>query len=1044
MKLLRFFVVPLFLLWSSFIYSQAPKVIGTVAGPDGSPIANASIRIKGTQTGTQSSEQGSFTIAAKKGDMLEVSSIGFKPLEVEVRNVSNITIRLISNSSNLGEVIVVAMDIKRNPRELGYSAQKVSGAEIQETQRQNFINSLQGRVAGLTITPTTGTAGASSSIVLRGFNSLSLSNQPLFIVDGVILDNQTIDENANGGGGLGLASDRPNRNNDYTNRIADLNPHEHPTLTVPKRPRAASLIGSQASSGAIVVTTKKPTGNGRMNISYDNSFLAQKVTRSPSTIDTYSPGSNGVAYTLPTTSFSYFGPAYPADLKKFDNEKSFFKTGFSQTHNLSLDFGTRDVGFRLSGSIFDQDGVIPKNNYKKYSFRLTNTTKIGKYINITPSVSYTHSLNNKPIRGAGGYFLDLFAWPVDNDIRNYVDAKGNKNLLFASAYNSDPIDNPLFSVNFNHGQDRTDRLVTSLGIDLHPFTWLTVAGRFGYDTYKTDGFNFYHPQSSLLTAAQGGYLDNYYRRYNGYNHTITATAEKKAGNWSGRVMAGTMWQDYETKMFAVGGSGLKDSLSTDSSNTAPNTRVRLLRNYFGQNNVSIIREMAYFGEVSIGYKNLVFVDYTHRFESSSTLPAQNRKYNYPGASLSVIVSDIFPAIKGNFLNYAKLRSSLASTARLNDPYSNQSYFVNNFASSPITAYSYYYTNNNADLKPEKQHTYEVGTEIKLFNNIVSVDAAYYNTLSFNQISQNFRASYATGFVLNTQNAASTRNHGIEMVLDVAAARSEDFNWNIRFNFNRTWSKVLTLPASIDPSLDYYLSDTYIGNIRGGLIRGHSTTTITSFGYTRNNRGDVVINAATGLPVVDQAFIARGDRNPKFTLGTLNTLSYKNWSLHFLWDLKMGGDIYNGTDQYLTQIGKSIRTADRMNPRVIKGVLNDGFQNSATPTVNTISVIPYYSNTYYTTFMPEEEFIQKNVNWLRLRDITVSYLLSKRLTDKIKGLKSLSVFATGNDLLLITNYTGADPAVNANTAGSRGVGAFGFDYGSLPTPAGLNFGLRANF
>jgi hypothetical protein len=258
-----------------------------------------------------------------------------------------------------------------------------------------------------------------------------------------------------------------------------------------------------------------------------------------------------------------------------------------------------------------------------------------------------------------------------------------------------------------------------------------------------------------------------------------------------------------------------------------------------------------------------------------------------------------------------------------------------------------------------------------------------------------------------------------------------------------WSKVLTLPASIGPNNDFYNSDTYISNVRGGLIRGHSTGTITGSTYSRNTAGQIIINPSTGLPVILSGNSLIGDRTPDFTLGWQNSLRYKNWSLSFLWDLKVGGDIYNGTDQILTGIGKSARTANRNTPVIVNGVLNDGLQNSSTPTPNDIVVIPYFLSAYYTT-LPDEEFIQKNVNWLRLRDITLSYNFAQRALRKLKAFKTLSVFVTGNDLVLITNYNGADPAVNSNNPGTGGIGGYGLDLGSAPTPLSLSFGLRASF
>jgi TonB-linked SusC/RagA family outer membrane protein len=928
--------------------------------------------------------------------------------------------------------------------------QTVTGKAVAETQRQNFLNALQGRVAGLTVTPTTGTAGASSQIVLRGFNSASLSNQPLFIVDGVIIDNSTFNETSNGGTGIGLASDKPNRNNDYTNRIADLNPNDIESYTILKGPEATALYGSQASSGAIVITTRKAKANGKPSVSYDNSFRVTKLNRFAQLNNDFSPGTSGIPAGAASTSFTYYGPAYGAGTKMYDNIGNFFRTGFAQTHNIGVDFGVKNAGFRFSGLYYDENGVIPKNELRKISFRLSNNTKIGKYIDINPSISYTNSVNDKPIRGAGGFLLDLYAWPTTDNASVYLDKTGHKRLLYAAAPNTEVIDNPFFNVNKNHSQDKTDRVVATMGIDIHPYSWLSIAGRFGYDTYKQNGYSFYHPETSSnsFTAALGGGLDNYFMTYWGYNHTINATAKKTWRKWSGRLMVGTMWQDYETKIFSVYGTNLIDSTSTDSSNTKVSTRTRLLRNAYGQPNLSILRQQAYFGEASLSYDNVIFLSYTHRFESASVFAANNRNYNYPGVSLSAIISDIIPGLKkGGILDYAKLRASLASTARIPDPYLNQSVFVNNQASSSVPAYSYGFYNNNPDLVPEQQKTYEVGAEFRFLNNRISLEGAYYNTHNLQQISIGFRASYATGYVLNTQNATESRNQGVEIALGVTPVKTADWNWDVKFNFSHMWSNVISIPASIAPALDYYISDTWLyANTRGGYVRNHPTTTITGYAYSRNSNGDILINPATGLPVVNSTFLPIGDRNPDFVLGTSSSLRYKNWTMNMLWDLKVGGDIFNGTDMYLTTIGKSKRTADRMTPRIVKGVLNDGLQNTANPTVNTIMVTPYYINNYYgeTTGMPDEEFVQHNVNWLRLRDISVSYSLPPSFFKGVRALKSLSIFAAGSDLILFTNYNGADPAVNGVTAGTRGVGAYAFDYGNVATPKAFNFGLRANF
>lgn len=1043
--------------------AQERTVTGTILADDSkSPLQGVTVRVKGTRRITQTDVNGKFSIKVSTDEVLQISNVGYETTDIKIGAASTLALTLKTADNTLGEVVVTAMDIKRNPRELGYSVQKVAGTEIQETQRENFLNSLAGRVSGLTLDQTSGLAGSSSAIVLRGFNSLALSNSPLYVVDGVVVDNQTINETSSGQIGIGLASDRPNRGNDYQNRIADINPSDIETITVLKGPEATALYGSQASSGAIVITTRKAKSK-KLAIQYDNNFRFQKVTRWPEIMEDYQTGINGVASQV----FSYFGPAYPQNTKRYNNRETFFQVGKSQTHNLGADFGIGKSIFRFSGSYFDQQGVVPNNGFKRINFRLSNTTKFWKdKVEITPSIAYIKSENNKVLRSAGSYLLSLMIWPSDNDITNFEDpTTGDKLDLYSSTAANSEYDNPLFNVKKNRAYDETDRYTASLGINITPVKWLTVSGRFGYDTYDMFGYIFYHPQSFFISSSTGGTLDNYWRKYVGYNHTITATARKQlTKNLSLRIMGGTMWQDYETRMFAVTGNNIVDNISAngnmnkdgvvitdkqlaaimgnymDSNVTRANTRNRLLRNAIGEYNLNILRQQAYFGEVGLSFKNLAFFSYTHRFEEASTLPKANRRYNYPGASLSVILSDLLPEVKkNNLISYWKVRTSLAGTARLNTPYSTQYVFNNNFASGGGFSYGFY--NNSPYLKPERQKTYEIGTELRMFKSRLNFEISYYNTLNKDQIMQTMRLSYATGFVLNTQNAATTRNKGIEISVDYDLVKGggKSLNWNMRFNFNKMYNQVLELPENLS---EYYLSDTWLyGNARGGLVRGGPSTSITAFDYKRNINGRVLINPSNGLPVVNNEFTIVGDRNPDFTLGWINTLRFGNWRLSMLWDLKVGGDIWNGTNMFLTRIGRSKLTADRYVPRVINGVLNNGLENS-NPTENTMLVTPVYQNVdFYTNSLPESEFIERDVNWFRLRDMTLNYTFPKNM---IRGVKSLSAFITGNDLILLTNYSGADPAVNGLTPGSPGVGGFGFDYATLPSPVQVNFGIRATF
>jgi TonB-linked SusC/RagA family outer membrane protein len=1016
-------------------------VSGTVRDAANRPLEGVTVRNGATSLG-RTNAQGQFTVKARKGQTISFSFVGYQMKSVIVSDNATYNIQM-SEESNQLEDVVVAMDIKRNPRELGFSVQKIGGTDVAETQRENFLNGLEGRVAGATITATSGAPGASSSIVLRGFNSMSLSNQPLFVVDGIIIDNSTIDVVSN----VSAAAGQNGTSNDFQNRIADINPNDIESITVLKGPEATVLYGSMASSGAIVITTRKAkiTKGKPLNVSYDNSFRIQKLQRFPQAFNGYMQGTNG---NPATNTFLSFGPAYPEGTQLYDNINNFFRTAFGQTHNIGIDFGVPKSSFRFTGSYYDQDGVVPNTNLTKFNFKLTNTTKIGKYIDVTPSIAYTHSKNKKTLKGAGGYLLNLYLWPSNDDAQAYAKENGKKRFLTVpnAPDNTSETDNPFFAVNRNSSADDQDRYIGTLAVNINPLPWLSFAGRFGVDHYYTRGYQYRDPQSSSQSSLSNqGSLDNYYTKYYGYNHTISGTVKKTFDNWSTRLTIGTRWNQTETRRFGV--SGIKDSLGIkDSSGTDPNTRTRLSAAKYGEWNKYILKQVAGFAEATIGYHNYVFLTGSMAFESTSVLPKANRNYSYPGGSLSVIVSDIFPKMKGNILNFWKVRTSLATTARLPEPYMNQSNFVDVSVSSAAPfPYQYAFLNANPNLKPEKQQTFEVGTELRFLRDRITVDFDYYNTLCTDQIAQQFRASYGTGFVLNTQNNSSVRNNGVELTLGIDPIKRNNF---IQFNASHMWNRVLAIPAPIAQSGgDYYDAATWLyGNARGGIVQGGTTGTITSYGYARNKNGDIIIDATTGLPTIESAFKVHGDRTPKFNLGTINKFRYKNFSLSFLWDLRIGGDVFNGTNMYLTINGRTEKTADRLTPRVINGVLNDGLQNTDNPTRNTIAVTPYYNYLYYgASAMPEEDYIEHNVNFLRLRDLSLSYVLpSAFMKKKLRGFKSLSVFMVANDLLLFTNYSGADPSSNGGNASQRGVGAIGFDYGNIAAPLSLNIGLRASF
>ncbi|HEX4958587.1 MAG TPA: hypothetical protein VFV46_10445, partial [Lacibacter sp.] len=328
------------------------------------------------------------------------------------------------------------------------------------------------------------------------------------------------------------------------------------------------------------------------------------------------------------------------------------------------------------------------------------------------------------------------------------------------------------------------------------------------------------------------------------------------------------------------------------------------------------------------------------------------------------------------------------------------------------------------------------------NNRLSVDVAYYDNRTKDQLI-NPRISYASGAILQWINGGTVQNKGIEFQVIGTPVKSKNFNWDVTVNFSRNRNKILEMPAGLP---QFYNSDTWIANIRNIAVQGGNIFQLAANRFQRNANGDLIISQTTGLPLVFGDYTVVADRQPDFMMGIINSFTFLgNLTVSFNLDVRVGGDVYNGTEEFLYTRGMSKRTLDRENPRVIKGVLNDGLQNSTTPTPNTIVITPFFRSDYFSGGTVAEDFIEKDVNWVRLRDITVAYNIPSKIIKRQKLFKSAAITFTGTDLFIITNYSGADPSANANNTSSRGgIGGVGMDFGNLATPRGLNIGIRAQF
>lgn len=1027
-KCLQLLVVGLFLFSALSVSAQQLTISGLVTdGADKTPLPNVTVRVKETKTGTTTNSAGYFTIKANTGQTLVFSYVGFGTTEVKVGTSTTVNVEMVNDEKNLGEVVVTALNIRRNKNAIGYSTTDIKGTELAQTNRENVFTSLAGRAPGVTVTPTSGAVGASTQIVLRGFNSVGLSNQPLIVVDGVPFNNETFNQG-------NLVSDLPNRNQDYTNRGADVNPEDIENMTILRGPEAAALYGVLGANGAILITTKKgKTGRGRITYDYNTRYDVINLSRLPQIQRVYDQGTNGVFDAAVRTGF---GPKYPTGTKFYDNVANFFQTGRMERHNLAIEGGSDKTAYRFSGQFTDQKGTVPNTNFKRLNLRLNSSTKVLDKIDVSSSFAYINSVTNKPTRGDGGLLLSLLQWPVDDDVKLYLNPDGTKRNIQPNQFASE-LDNPYFELNFNRLQDRTNRFTGAVNITADATEWLQFSGRFGADFSSEIGNSFTHPRSFANVAGAGfgrGRIENYSNNSLLLNYLLMVSATHKFGPLKTTLRVGHALDD--AKRFTSSQRG--DSLFIPDFNSLDNTNPTFQR--LRQRN-QLRRIVGVFSELSLAYKDLAFVSLAGRNDWASPLPEQNRSFFYPTGSLSFVVSNIKGVKEAtkSWLSLFRIRGSLARTNRFPTPYQNQAAFLSQLTSGGGYAFDFFAP--NPDLKPEKQSTYETGFEARFFRSRLGIDFAYYNTLVKDQIGQLLRLSYGSGFVLNTQNFTDTRNWGTEVQITGTPVQTKNVNWNITVNYNRMRNRVERMPANLP---EFYVSDTWITNSRGSMFPGNTTTAIGGQTYRRNNAGQIIIDPTTGLPLFSVAYSKTGERLPKYTVGINNQVTYKNFSFSVLLDVRRGGDIFNVNEFYLTRRGLSVRTLDREVPRIIQGVLNDANVNSANPTPNTISITPMYRQAYYQTAIAEDEFIERDINWLRLRDITFGYNVPKKVFGKFKGISAVNFYATGTDLFLITNYSGVDPLTNSNTPATPGVGGFGFDFGTVPLPRTFLFGIRVTF
>ncbi len=1013
---------------SQTVMAQPKTVTGVVVdATTNETLPGVNVTIKGTARGVSTDVNGRYSISVSPGEILVFSFVGYTEQEFTVGAPNQINVNLQPDIQALGEVVVTAeFGMKRVARAIGSSVQNVRAQDIVESGRDNFITALQGRVAGMNVTTTSGAPGASTSVILRSVTSISGNNQPLYVIDGVPMNNSTFDplQLADGGANFSV------RNLDFASRGNDFNPEDIESVTVLKGAAAAALYGSNASNGAIIITTKKGTA-GRGKVSYSNSFRWDNAYGYPEVQDKYANGAYG------TTNYYYtsrYGGLYPQGTVLYDNVAAILQTGYTSRHNMSVEGGSDKVTIRASASTLNQKGVIKTSEYSRLNLSLAGRAEVKRWMTVEATMQYASTNHNKVPIGTSGPLYMAMRWPMVDDMSQYLDPDGSR-MRMPSYYTDTDLLNPLFGLYKNKLYDESDRFISNAAVNFTPIQNTFLRVQMGWDVGMQTFFTSTHPYyannnngTGVYNIAKVNFSDPTINILGGYTNQFLEDKLSFSAQFG--------YHQVENKVSNVATTGSKYAVVDFQSinNVDPLTINSTQRN-------TRRRVQAFSGQMEFGYMNMAFLTFRARNDWSSTLPFDNRMYFYPAVEGAFILSEL-PAIENvNQINYLKLRGSIARVGRDAGPLE----IDPQLEATGLTGggYKYGFTGPNKKLRPEMTTSWEVGFETRLLDDRINADFTYFKTYCDDQIVKSFRLSYATGFVLNNMNVGTFETWGWESHIDGDIVRtSRGLRWNVGLNMSSTDSEIVYLPPNVT---EYYNPYTWnSGNIRNGIMLGHPITTLTGRAYLRNDAGDILISPTTGLPLVSSAWSIVGNREPKLRFGITSTLNYMGFRLSAMFAGRYKATVVNGTKRTMMSNGLSWESVDlrEAGPVVFKGVLQDGNENSANPTPNNIAVTyGAYGSSIYTG--SDEDWIEKDVNYIRLQELRLSYNLPVNLLNRLP-FQTANLFVSGNDLITWTNYSGIDAVGNTVSAAAGGTGGEGIDVWSLPMPRGFSIGIAVTF
>ncbi|MFA8435181.1 MAG: SusC/RagA family TonB-linked outer membrane protein [Marinifilaceae bacterium] len=1038
MKKIAFFLVFLCSIGIQALNAQPRQITGTVtSAEDGLGIPGASVLVKGTTIGTTTNIDGEYSInVPEDATMLYFSFVGMKSQEIAIDGKTVINVVLAAEAIGMDEVVVTALGITKAKKALGYSVTDLKADELEKAAEANVIQSLAGKVAGVQVVGSGGTPGASSKIVIRGASTFSGNTQPLIVVDGVPIDNSTVQSTA---GDNPFNKDLEGVNN--SNRALDLNPEDIESVSVLKGPAAAALYGTKAGNGVIIYTTKRGKKGKGLGVSVNFSTEFNKVNKLPKLQKTYGQGIGGEFITAdpgPDNRFftaddldygtsSSWGPKITGTA--YDNPDNFFQTGVSYNTNVAIMGGNEKGSFRLSVGNSDQEGMVPNSEFKRTSVRITGDIKVHEDVKIGGTANYVHSEGIKVQNGSNlaGIMLGLLRAPASFDIRNWRYDNGFQRTYFAF------YDNPFFTANKNEFTDNVNRILGNVYVSYTGLPWLNVTYRVGVDAYSD------HRQQNFAVSSLGGDNGDGLGQVN-YNDLTNRNV------YSDLIFTGSLDLTDDFKFGYTAGNNIEATYFTDNFARGKILAIPDFYNLdnaserYASNDTREVFSTAIFGQVDLEYQGMLFLSLTGRNEWASTFGEDDRSFFYPSATLSWLANESFDL--PTWISFAKLRLAYAEVGIFPQAYNTKTYFTSpiitdgftnglSFPYGNVNGFGYESSLGNATLKPERKIGTEIGLKVNMWGR-VDLDFTYYNEktkdiLLFKPIAP------SSGFSSEYTNAGELVNRGIEVQLGVDVYKNSEFNWNVTANWSRNRNEVKKLAEGVD-QISIESAFTSIGSY---AIVGQPVGVFFGTKWERDASGNLIIGS-NGIPLKAAEQGKVGDPNPDWTGGLRNTFTWKGFTLSGLLDFRHGGDMWNGTFARLNNLGRTKISADRERDYVIPGVKQDG-----TPNDIAVSATDYYKKFVGDAGGAAEQFVE-SVNWIRLRDVSLSYRFTPEKFQFLKNMdfiQNIELSFTGRNLWLETNYDGVDPETSLTGAGSN-IG--GFDYFNNPGSKSYLFGIKVNF